>query len=149
MFSCEFCEIFYNTFFTEHLRATVSVSTKEQIHALMWDYLIINFYNRESNIIVSQTIIKFLIQFFLLYFTLFYTLFLLYFKKACVLFFSPSKKQKLAPKLSNFQFSLFCNSALKFQGITQYQSQIIEHEPKSPFRNIGFSGQILTKLKFR
>ena len=24
MFSCEFCEIFKNTFFTEHLRATAS-----------------------------------------------------------------------------------------------------------------------------
>ena len=25
MFSCEFCEIFKNTFFTEHLRTTASV----------------------------------------------------------------------------------------------------------------------------
>ena len=59
----------------------------------MWDYLIINFYNRESNIIVSQTIIKFLIQFFcciLLYFILYfysilkrlaYCFFPLYFQK--------------------------------------------------------------------
>ena len=26
MFTCEFCEIFKNTFFTEHLRATASVT---------------------------------------------------------------------------------------------------------------------------
>ena len=26
VFSCEFCEIFKNTFLTEHLRATVSVT---------------------------------------------------------------------------------------------------------------------------
>ena len=29
VFSCEFCEIFKNTFFTEHLRTTASVSISE------------------------------------------------------------------------------------------------------------------------
>ena len=28
MFSCEFCELFKNTFFTEHLQATASVGSK-------------------------------------------------------------------------------------------------------------------------
>ena len=31
VFSCEFCEIFKNTFFTEHLRTTASVNAKVTI----------------------------------------------------------------------------------------------------------------------
>ena len=31
VFSCEFCEIFKNTFFTEHLRTTASTSNKDSL----------------------------------------------------------------------------------------------------------------------
>ena len=32
MFSCKFCEIFKNTFFTEHLRATNSEHSKTKLN---------------------------------------------------------------------------------------------------------------------
>ena len=31
VFSCEFCEIFKNTFFTEHLRTTASICSKVKL----------------------------------------------------------------------------------------------------------------------
>ena len=35
VFSCEFCEIFKNTFFTEHLRMTASAETFKEIFSLL------------------------------------------------------------------------------------------------------------------
>ena len=53
VFSCEFCEIFKNTFFTEHLWATVS----EYIKALILDtkslfhYFSVSTYNHWENVL--------------------------------------------------------------------------------------------------
>ena len=47
MFSCEFCEIFKNTFFTEHLRVTASDIRMQVVVIynlnLSWQFLRINF----------------------------------------------------------------------------------------------------------
>ena len=39
VFSCEFCDIFKNTFLTEHLWVTASVLTAEQLNSVKWEYI--------------------------------------------------------------------------------------------------------------
>ena len=47
----------------------------------------------------------------------------------------------------DFSFNSFCHTGVKFQVCTQYQSQIIELEPRPLLKQSGFSGQILIKLR--
>ena len=51
------------------------------------------------------------------------------------------------PKFLTFSSIHFFHSGVKFQGHSQYQSQITELEPRSPLKELGFSGQILVKLR--
>ena len=53
MFSCEFCEVSKNTFFTEHLSATVSVIMRRQNLSLQSTFLI-KLYQPEENPTVGQ-----------------------------------------------------------------------------------------------
>ena len=52
VFSCEFCEIFGNTFFTEHLRTTASVR-KQNFNVSVFD----NFFVRTEYIILMATML--------------------------------------------------------------------------------------------
>ena len=45
-----------------------------------------------------------------------------------------------------YSYNLF-STFVKFQGHTYCQFQIIELEPRAPLKKIGFSGEILIKLK--
>ena len=64
-------------------------------------------------------------------------------------FAATSPKEGISPK--NFLYSRFNPTPLphccKIPRILQYQSQIIEQEPRPSLKNIGFSGQTLIKLK--
>ena len=48
-----------------------------------------------------------------------------------------------------FSFDPFFLTGVKFQGHTSCQSQIIEFEPRVPFRKVDISGQILIQMRLR
>ena len=50
-------------------------------------------------------------------------------------------------KFSDLQFQPFYHICVKSQGHTKCQFQIIELEPRTPIKIIGFSGEILIKLR--
>ena len=69
-------------------------------------------------------------------------------KKSYQFFVFNFYKSKNQPsKLSDFYFSLFRHTDVKFQVRTYCQSQIIKLEPRSPLKKRRFSGQILVKLR--
>ena len=51
-------------------------------------------------------------------------------------------------KLSDFQFQPFCHTGVNLQGHNLCQSQIIERETRPNLKKLGFSVEILIKLKF-
>ena len=57
------------------------------------------------------------------------------------------KCRNMLPKLSDFQFQPFWHTGVKFQVCTQYQSQIIELQPRPALKKSGFSDQILINLR--
>ena len=56
------------------------------------------------------------------------------------------KRKNYPQKLSDFYFYPFFHTGVKFQVRTQWQSKIIELEPRYPSKN-SCSGQILIKLR--
>ena len=58
------------------------------------------------------------------------------------------KNVGLTPKkFLTFSFDPFFHTSVKFQVRTYCQSEIIELEPRPPFKKSRFSGQILIKLR--